>query len=129
HCFLPLTVNLMDADTTHGQHEGGKPPSPMAESDRQQDNAPALRKRLLAARAALSVTQQQEAAAKIMRHLQEGWQDSPAGKLLTRLDGAKSWPNFEEEGAAVQIRQPGEQAKLPHGCLTPPARKPVVAAF
>jgi len=100
----------MDADTNHGPYNDGKLPSTTAASDKQQDNAPMLRKRLLAARAALTVTQRQQAAAKIMQHLEDGWQDSPAGKLLIRLQG---------DLKPVDDDQP----------VLPARRKPIIAAF
>src|SRR5690606_19715698 len=65
------------------------------------NTSPELRKRLLAARAALTVTQRQAAAHAIMRHLRTGLSDSPAGTILRSTPGrrpivAAFWPMPDE---------------------------------
>lgn len=75
------------------------PPGPAGTTAK--NTSPELRKRLLAARAALTVTQRQAAAQAIMHHLRTGLLDSPAGGILQSISGRRPiisafWPMPDE---------------------------------
>lgn len=96
-----------------------KEPKPGAPADAArtttQDTPAELRTQLLAARAALTVTQKEVAAASIMRHLETGLAGSPAGRVLRAVSGRRPliagfWPMEHEPDLRPLFERWHEQA-------------------
>src|SRR5690606_37585769 len=94
----------------------------------QQDNPGALRRRILAARSALTVAQRRDAERAIMAHLENGMASGPARTALRRVTGrrpivAAFWPIRGEPdlrpllarwaGASYDIALPVTTAQAP----------------